>query len=297
VSAFGYGDDADQELLRELSELGKGNYAHVQSPEEALTAFARELGGLLSTCAQKITVRVKPQPGLTLTDVVSDVEAAGTDDGVAIQVPELLADEVRHLVLAVTLATRPVALDAPATVADVEVTYERVEGGHLTAVTDGCKVLARFVTADEAQLAPDPALDRVVAIAELVRVQIEAEEAARQGRYAQAQGVVTLFQSALVTRGHDAVAAAAGRVAGAVADAESFDRSKAYRSSLRKGNSRSVASTYERAAEADLRAMGRGTATEAQRRMEQSFGGAEPSSPKPATSPASRGLRKRSRRW
>jgi hypothetical protein len=35
----------------------------------------------------------------------------------AIQVPELLADEVRHLVLAVTLAPRPVALNALAMVA------------------------------------------------------------------------------------------------------------------------------------------------------------------------------------
>lgn len=49
LSAFGYGDDADQELLRDLSTKGKGNYAYVQSPENAVTAFARELGGLLST--------------------------------------------------------------------------------------------------------------------------------------------------------------------------------------------------------------------------------------------------------
>jgi hypothetical protein len=152
VSAFGYGDDADQDLLRELSELGKGNYAHVQSPEEALTAFAHELGGL------PVERRIRREMGLP--------------------------------------------------------------GRH------------------------EPR-----------------------------------------------------RVAGAVADAESFDRSKAYRSSLRKGASRSVASTYERGAEADLRAMGRGTATEAQRRMEGSFGGSEPSAPQPSVPPPSRGLRKRSRRW
>ena len=53
LSAFGYGDDADQELLRDLSTKGKGNYAYVQGPEDALTAFARELGGLLSTYAQR----------------------------------------------------------------------------------------------------------------------------------------------------------------------------------------------------------------------------------------------------
>jgi Ca-activated chloride channel family protein len=75
LSAFGYGDDADQELLRDLSTKGKGNYAYVQGPEDALTAFARELGGLLSTHAQQIEIAVTPRPGFVLTDVVSDVDA------------------------------------------------------------------------------------------------------------------------------------------------------------------------------------------------------------------------------
>ena len=44
-------------------------------PEDALTAFARELGGLLSTYAQNIEIAVTPRPGFVLTDVVSDVDA------------------------------------------------------------------------------------------------------------------------------------------------------------------------------------------------------------------------------
>jgi Ca-activated chloride channel family protein len=295
VSAFGYGDDADQELLRELSDLGRGNYAYVRGPEDALTAFARELGGLLSTCAQRITINVKPQLGLAITDVVSDVDATGTEEGVALQVPELLADEVRHVVLAVMLAPRPVPLDAPAAVADVEVSYQRVEGGRVADATDACKVLARFVALGEEQRAPDPELDRAVAIAELVRVQIEAEEVAREGRYEAARDVTTLFQSALVTRGHDAVAAAAGKLAGAVGDAAAFERSRAYRSSLRKGATRSVASTYELGADADLRAMGRGGETEAQRRMERAFSAGARS---PSGAPPTPGIhQRRSRRW
>ena len=293
VSAFGYGDDADQELLQELSNLGKGNYAYVRSPEDALTAFARELGGLLSTSAQKIELRITPRPGLSLTDVVSDVDAAGDGDGVVIRLHELLAEEVRHVVLGVRLAPRPAALDAPEAVAEVEIAFERLEGGHLVHEASSCKALARFVAAAEAQRAPDPELDRAVAIAQLVRVQIEAEEAARQGRWDDARGVVTLFQEALVTRGHGAVAAAAGRLAATVGDAGSFRTSRAYRSSLRKGATRNVGSKYEAGADADLRAMGRGQSTEAQRRMEQSFGEREgrPASTTPKLD------RRRSRRW
>ncbi len=297
VSMFGYGDDADQELLQELSNAGKGNYAYVRNPEDALTAFARELGGLLSTYAQKIEVRVSSNPGLILTDVVSDVDAEGDADKVVIRIPELLADEVRHLVLGVHLAPRPVALDAPVTVADVEVAFERLESGQAVRKASTCKALARFVSAADAQLAPDPELDRAVAIAQLIRVQIEAEEAARRGDFAAATGVCVLFQEAVVKRGYREVAAAAGRLATTVRDEDAFQSSKAYRSSLRKGSTRTTGSTYDAAAAADLRAMGRGQSTRSQQRMERSFGeGGGPGRAAGKTS-SPRLLRKRSGRW
>jgi Ca-activated chloride channel homolog len=272
LSAFGYGDDVDQELLRELSTLGKGNYAYVRSPEDALTAFARELGGLLSTYAQVLEVRVTPRDGAELTEVVSDVDAREEGGSAVIRVPDLLADEVRHLVLGVRLAQRPVALDAPATIADVEVSFERLEGGRVVKERLACKAMARFVSAPDAQAAPTPGLDAVVAIAQLVRAQIEAEEAARQGHHAEAREVMVLFQHAVVARGHDAVGAAAGKLADKVGTRDAYTRSTAYRSSMRKGSSRNVSSLYDAAAEEDLRSMGRAGKTAAQDRMEKSFG-------------------------
>jgi SAM-dependent methyltransferase len=126
-----------------------------------------------------------------------------------------------------------------------------------------------------------------------VRVQLEAEEAARRGDSDEAHGVVTLFQSAIQSRGHTKVADAAGRLAGSVRDAGSFQASRAYRSSLKKGATRSVGSSYQADADADLRAMGRGQSTAAQRRMEQSFGAEKGEQRKSAP----RLDRKRSERW
>jgi Ca-activated chloride channel homolog len=296
LSAFGYGDDADQELLRELSSIGKGNYAYVRSPEDALTAFARELGGLLSTYAQAIEVRVTPREGAELTEVVSDVDAREESGSAVIRVPDLLTDEVRHLVLGVRLAPRPVALDAPVTVADVEVSYERIEGGRLVKERLLCKATARFVAAAEAQTAPVPSLDAVVAIAQLVRAQIEAEEVARQGRYAEARDVMVLFQAAVVARGHDAVGAAAGKLADTVGTPDAYDRSRAYRSSMRKGSSRNVSSLYQADAEEDLKSMGRAGKTAAQDRMEAAFE-AKPTPEKKDGAPRGGIARRRSRRW
>lgn len=301
LSAFGYGADADQDLLRELATLGKGNYAYVASPEDALTAFARELGGLLSTHAQAIELAVTPQPGVAITDVVSDVDANEVNGTVVIRIPDLLADEVRHVVLGVRLEARPVALDAPACVAEVAVRYERLEGGRIVRTDEACRATVRFVPAAEAQPAPARALDEVVALAQLVRVQIEAEELARRGDYDRAGGVMRLYQTAAATRGHAAAAATAGKLADAMSDGDAYRRKAAYRSSVRKGATRSVASAFEAEADADLRSLGQAKRTSAQRQMEASFGagGATPSGARRTQRERSSKsvTRRRSKRW
>jgi Ca-activated chloride channel homolog len=253
-------------------------------------------------------VRVAPCEGVELTEVVSDVDAADEGGAAVIRVPDLLADEVRHLVLGVRLAPRAVPLDAPVAVAEVEVSFERLEGGRLVRERRACKAVARFVAAADAQAAPTPALDEVVAVAQLVRKQIEAEEAARQGRYREAHETMVLFQRAVVARGHDAVGAAAGKLADRLGSADAYDASTAYRSSMRKGGTRNVTSLYQSDAEADLRSMGRAVKTAAQDRMEEAFGAKRtdvpPDSKDAPASGAAGGTggrrrleRRRSRRW
>jgi Ca-activated chloride channel family protein len=301
LSAFGYGDDADQELLRELSTTGKGNYAHVQAPEDALTAFARELGGLLSTHAQRIEIAVTPRPGFVLTDVVSDVDATEESGTVKIRIPDLLADEVRNVVLEGKLAARLAPSAGAEAIADVRVSYETFANGRPAGAGEALEARVQFVAAGEEQSSPTPALDAIVASAQLVRAQIDAEEAARRGEYAEARDVMTLFQAAVSARGHGAVASAAGKIADRVANPASYERSSAYRASMRKGGSRDVGTLYQSEAAADLASMGKGKTTAAQDRMADSFGAKgesakPPKPPKPSSS--SRGLRRsRSKRW
>jgi Ca-activated chloride channel family protein len=307
LSAFGYGDDADQELLRDLSTKGKGNYAYVQSPEDALTAFARELGGLLSTYAQNVDITVKPRPGFVLSDVVSDVDATEERGTVRIRIPDLLAEEVRNVVLEGRLEPRGAPGGDAETVADVSVTYETFATGRPVRGGETLEAQVRFVTAAEAQEGPTPAVDAVVAIAQLVRSQIDAEEAAARGRHAEAREVMVLFQEAVSARGHDAIASAAGKIADRVADADAYRGSSAYRASMRKGSSRNVTTLYQSEAHADLRSMGHATTTLAQEAMADAFGAKRERSKRHSVRPepverragsTSRGVaRKRSKRW
>jgi Ca-activated chloride channel family protein len=287
LSAFGYGPDADQELLRDLSTRGKGNYAFVAGPDDAMTAFARELGGLLSTYAQDLRLVIRPLGGHLVTGVVSDVDSEPTGSGVTIRIPDILADETRHVVVSVELA----AVASPSG----EVPAFEVEGSYAVVGQESQVVRERFslqagaerVVAGAEQARPDHALDVVVAQAELVRAQIEAEELARRGQHDLAhQRVFVLFQQ-FSDRGHPAVADAARQVARSMQDSEAFQGSTAYRSSMRKGMSRRNVVSMEGEADATLKSMGLAQPTEAQESMDRRFKSGEPetpAAPKPRTS-------------
>lgn len=96
VSAFGYGPDADQELLADVAKAGNGNYAFIRNPEEALSAFAKELGGLLSTFAQNLVIEVAPHKGHSIEEVLSDVTVEEKDEKVLIKLPDILSEEERR---------------------------------------------------------------------------------------------------------------------------------------------------------------------------------------------------------
>jgi Ca-activated chloride channel family protein len=274
LSAFGYGSDADQELLRDLSTRGKGNYAFIAGPDQAMTAFARELGGLLSTYAQDIVVRVRPVNGAQVTAVLSDVDADPVGSSVEIRIPDILADENRNLVLAVALPAVPSPDTAPGTVFEVEVTWKSVAAGALVVASTRMVVATvERVAPGYEQVRPDRAVDAIVAQAELVRAQVEAEELARHGRHHEAHQRVLLVYESVLARGHEAEARAARQVSETMMDQEAFSGSTAFRSSMRKGMARSSSVMMDAVAEVALSDMGLSQKTQAQDEMDERFKG------------------------
>lgn len=108
LSAFGYGQDADQELLSDLALRGAGNYAFVATPDDASSAFARELGGLLSTYATDLEVKIVPAPGVVIRSVLSDVDVRQQAGELVLRMDDLLAEEGRfsHAVETARVETR-----------------------------------------------------------------------------------------------------------------------------------------------------------------------------------------------
>ncbi len=274
LSAFGYGADADQELLRDLSTRGKGNYAFVAGPDDAMTAFARELGGLLSTYAQDIVLQIRPVDGARVKGVLSDVDADPRGPGVEVRIPDILADESRNVVLSVELPAVPAPGTGPAPAFEVALAWKALSGG-TRMVAERCVVQARVerVLPGSEQVHPDRDVDVVVVQAELVRAQIEAEELARQGRHDDAHERVLALQRSAASRGHVAEANAARDIAETMTDRAAFQASTAFRSSMRRGMGRSSSVMMHADAEHVLASMGLSKKTVAQDEMDDRFQG------------------------
>jgi len=239
ISAFGYGADAQQDLLLEVSKAGKGNYAYIKNPEDALSAFGKELGGLLSTYATNVVIELAPHNGHRIADVISDVDVEEDDNKVKIKLGEVLAEESRSLVFAVKLSEQKQALPRDVNIFDIKMSYDIVdEDGKKISKTEELKAKIRFVKEGEEQDKATKAVDEIVAVAQLAKKQIEAEKLADKGDYKAAEVVLRAQATDFDSRGLINYAAVANNVSGSVGSQALYASSAGYRSSMLRSTSR-----------------------------------------------------------
>jgi len=246
VSAFGYGEvrggtwnGCDQEFLGEVARLGEGNYAYVRDPDNALAAFGKELGGLLSTYATGLHLEVEPTGGhqvKVVTDVPYEEDVTGKVD---ISIPSILSEETRHFVFELKLSKQKNAFPRPTTVADVRLSHtlltpEGPKAGERIEV----KAKVRFVKLDEAQKDPHKEVDQVVALHQTIRAQLEAEKEAAKGNFQVAADHMRAVTHQVRQRGHNGVAEAANYMVQAMSSAHEYTNNAGYLRSFAMGGTR-----------------------------------------------------------
>jgi Ca-activated chloride channel family protein len=272
MSFFGYGEGTtcDQDLLTELSQLGKGNYAYVQNADDALAAFGRELGGLLSTYASDLRLVIEPRNGHTVEKVVTllgpdKAPAAGVTGvtsvaeitEVTIEVGDILAEETRHIVLECSVKKQDKALPRDFTLFNVKATCRRItQEGEKASEEATAAAKMRFVSPDEAQKAPTPTVDEIVSLHQLAVVQREAEADANRGDYRVAQSKLADFSRGLQLKGLVAEAHVASNMADFMGNAASYTGSRGYLKSMGQGILRSAGvASYDSVAQVELQNM------------------------------------------
>lgn len=273
LSAFGYGRDADQELLADVAKAGKGNYAFIKNPDDALSAFAKELGGLLSTYAQNVELVVAPQNGHSVLEVVSDVDVTDDAGKAIVKIPDIMGEEVRHLVLHVRLLKQSQALPRDMSVADLSLSYDLLsDTGVKTRKQEQLKAKIRFVKPGDEQTKPTPEVDAIVALAQMVKAQVEAEKRAGIGDYSGAEAYMNAFSADLLARGHSTLSATSSKIGGKMASHSLYAANGGYLNSAKMGFTRSYGTSgMDDEAAADLALNGVSLSNSSQTAYEQSF--------------------------
>jgi Ca-activated chloride channel family protein len=247
LSAFGYGavgggawGGCDPEFMENLSQRGQGNYAFIQDPDSALTAFGRELGGLMSTYAQDLLVTIEPLNGhrvnKVLTDVPVDRNALGE---IEFKVSDIMSEETRHFVFETELVpgkSGPRAVN----LFNVRLVYSALtDKGTRETKTLETKAKAQFVNPGEEQKDPSKALDEVIALAQVFRAQIEAEEQAKKGNYVGAVETMSVVSKRFQQRGLVAANKVAQNIGTRLGDAALYASNTSYLRSMSSGGRRS----------------------------------------------------------
>ena len=189
VSAFGYGDDHDSAFLARIAEIGKGNYAYVKNPDAALSAFAIELGGLLSCYAQNLVFTVTPKKNVKIEQVLTDVDVEELKDGaVKITLSDIYSEEAKNLVLEVKVSKQSQTLPREVTLLDVELKYDSTESKKKETQTAKAKV--SFVKEADVQKESDKTVLDQLALVRLGKAQKLAKIYAEQGNYDLARATV-----------------------------------------------------------------------------------------------------------
>ncbi len=74
TTTMGIGNDYNEDLMEAMARSGDGNYYYIESPRQLPDIFQTELQGLLATIGQKVSLGIEPEEGVTVVDVLNDLD-------------------------------------------------------------------------------------------------------------------------------------------------------------------------------------------------------------------------------
>jgi Ca-activated chloride channel homolog len=183
TTTLGLGLDYDEVLLSAIARGGAGSAHFAEEPDAAAAQIAGEIDGLMRQAAQAANLVVRPTGDVASVALHNDYPTSVIEDGVMVELGNLLYDETRRLVL--TLAVPAMSALGLAKVADLTLSY--VELPALTTHTIEIPIHVNVVPGDQAAgRIPDPVVTSELAFQHAQQGKRRAGEALREGDAAQA---------------------------------------------------------------------------------------------------------------
>ncbi len=100
TTTIGFGEDFNENSLRDIAIAGGGNFYFISNPEEASGIFFREFGDIGSLYGQAVEIKIKLSEGVRLMEMFNDYpHQIGQDGSVTIQAGDIRSDDLRNIVL------------------------------------------------------------------------------------------------------------------------------------------------------------------------------------------------------
>jgi Ca-activated chloride channel homolog len=156
TTTLGYGDDFNEELLTAMADAGRGSAYHVETADQALAIFARELEGLLAIAAQNVQVAFTPSSLVRRVDLCSAVEHHQDERTLTVTLGDLVSADTRPVL--VTFRTNATAHEGWVSLGSITVAYDDVVEGIRSKVLTRDLLLGAMAPAKVAAIPPDAAL-------------------------------------------------------------------------------------------------------------------------------------------
>lgn len=190
LSTIGFGNDHDPELLQSMANAGGGNYYYIENADQISSAFAQELGGLISCFAQNVKIEATFKPGVKDVDVINKAwEWEFDEEKLTVRIPELIAEESKHILVKVALDKRSSPLPREVTIADVKVSYTNLIDKKDETIEAKAKI--EFVKKGEESQERNAEIAKQEARLKAAEAQEKAAKMADQGNYAGARELLT----------------------------------------------------------------------------------------------------------
>jgi Ca-activated chloride channel family protein len=101
TSTIGVGDDYNEDLMGAMARAGAGNYYFVENSVQLADIFQTELQGLMATTGRRVELTVRPEPGVELIEVLTELERGPAGQ---IKLPDLVSDMPISILLRISVA-------------------------------------------------------------------------------------------------------------------------------------------------------------------------------------------------
>jgi len=190
VFTFGFGEDHNENMLRAISDAGKGIYYFIKTPEHIPQAFADCLGGLVSVSAQNVRLQLRTLDGTRIEKVHSEfpTETKKAGEEITLDLGDLYCEEERDIVVSLQIPAISANPAWHAMVCTLEY-FDAVHHAPSAALAHVQLARPEALSEEEAAALDERVMEheaRISAAAALA----QANELGRRGDYAGARGVL-----------------------------------------------------------------------------------------------------------